>query len=112
MHPDDTSGFFDTAFTQPIPVPSHQTTQYGFPTPTSSCGDPREVGACGIIDGGCAAQLNAAESPSKKDAIRKYEAMGTSPTRGAVFRVKKMDWSGRRDSPISRFPNGTSIALK
>lgn len=124
MHPDDISGFFDTAFTQPISVPSHQTTQYGFPTPTSSCGDPREVGASGITDGGCAARLNATEevptmgtspggeSPPKRDAVRKYEAMGTSPTGGTIFRVKKMDWSGRKDSPISRFPNGMLIALK
>lgn len=124
MHPDDISGSFDTAFAQPISVPSHQTTQYGFPAPTSSCGDPREVGASGIIDGGCAARLNTIEEvpamgtppsdepPPKKDAVRKYEAMGTSPTRDTVFRVKKMDWGGRKDSPISRFPNGMSIALK
>lgn len=125
MHPDDISGSFDTAFTQPIQVPFHQTTQHGVPAPTSASpslrGDLREVGASDDTDGDCAARLNATvevpaagtppsdrggESPSKKDAIRSYEAMGTSPTRDATFRVKKTDWDGRRDSPISRFPNG------
>lgn len=118
MHPDDTSGFFNTVFTRPISVPSHQTTQHGFPAPASSCGDPPEVGANGVINGG---RLNTTEdiptvgtppsdgegeSPFKRDAVRKYEAMGTSPTGDTPFRVKKTDWDGRKDSPISRFPNG------
>lgn len=51
------------------------------------------------------------ELSSKKDAIRKYEAMGTSPTRCAAFRVKKTNWDGRKDSPIAKFPNGMSGLL-
>lgn len=45
------------------------------------------------------------ESASKNDTIRKYEAMGPSFAREPSFRIKKTNWDGRRDSPISRFPN-------
>lgn len=107
MHPDDISGSFDTAFTQPIPV-SHQPTQHGFPAPNPN-----------PSLRGCAARLNVTEvgtppsdgrneSPSKKDAVRKYEAKWASPRGDTAFRVKKTDWDGRKDSPISRFPNGMS----
>lgn len=118
MHPDDISGSFDTAFAQPILVPSHQPTQHGFPTSNSNpslCGNSQEVGENVIDGGGYTTRLNEvgmplsdgrSESLSKKDAIRNYEAMWTSPTRDAAFRVKRTNWDGRKDSPISRFPNG------
>ncbi|KAG0635083.1 hypothetical protein HOY80DRAFT_911283 [Tuber brumale] len=51
-------------------------------------------------------------SPSKrkKDIISQYEARGTSPPhRGTGFHVKKTNWQGRLDSPISRFPNEVLI---
>lgn len=133
MHPDDTSGSSGTAFTQSTSLPSHQTTQYGFSISASASPplrvDSREAGAGGVIGDSWpqegytegATRLNAAEgtstvgtppsdrgseSPSKKDTIRKYEAMGTSPTSDTAFHVKKTNWGGRKDSPISRFPNG------
>lgn len=111
MHPDDISGSFDTAFTQPIPVLSHQPTQHGFPVSNSKpsfCGNSQEVGESSVIDGGGGRlnEVGRSESLSKKDAIRNYEAMWTSPTRDTAFRVKRMNWDGRKDSPISRFPNG------
>lgn len=117
MHPDDISGSFDTAFTQPITVLSHQPTQYGFPASNSNPslrGNSQEVGESDTIDSG-GGRLNEVGMPpsdgrsellSKKDAIRNYEAMWTPPTGGTAFRVKRTNWGGRKDSPISRFPNG------
>ncbi|CUS08603.1 unnamed protein product [Tuber aestivum] len=49
-------------------------------------------------------------SKQKKDIISQYEARGASPPHcGTGFQVKKTNWQGRLDSPISRFPNGYSF---
>ncbi|RPB02292.1 hypothetical protein L873DRAFT_1787684 [Choiromyces venosus 120613-1] len=49
-------------------------------------------------------------SKHKKDIISQYEARGASPPHGDTgFQVKKTNWQGRLDSPISRFPNEVLI---
>ncbi|PWW79274.1 hypothetical protein C7212DRAFT_272810 [Tuber magnatum] len=51
-------------------------------------------------------------SKQKKDIISKYEARGSSPPHcDTGFHVKKTNWHGRLDSPISRFPNGSPTTL-
>lgn len=48
----------------------------------------------------------------KKDAISQYEARGASPPLcDTGFHVKKTNWQGRLDSPISRFPSGIASIL-
>lgn len=134
MHPDIINGSSDTAIILPTSVLHNQTAQHGFPVSVSTEPpirvDPQAVaGSSGVIDDAASGEgfpertsrLNAPEGssveglprddggseyPSKKDAIRKYEAMGVSPTTETAFRIKKTNWDGRRDSPISNFPNG------
>ena len=48
----------------------------------------------------------------KKDVISQYEAKGASPPHcDTGFHVKKTNWQGRLDSPISRFPSGITSVL-
>ncbi|KAH8149638.1 uncharacterized protein LAJ45_06269 [Morchella importuna] len=133
MHPDIINGSSDTAIIQPTSVIHNQTAQHGFPVSVSTEHpirvDPQAVvGSGGVIDDAASGEgfpertsrLNAPEGssveglprddggseyPSKKDAIRKYEEMGVFPTTETAFRIKKTNWDGRRDSPISKFPN-------
>ena len=140
MHPEHTRALRDTVpSTEPLPTSQFSTAQYGIPNLPAelpSLPQPAQEVRAGagssVGDGG--ESRSEEDNPGmnndtgvkispkgegdlssplekKGDLISRYEAMGLRASQVPGFHVRKTDWQGRKDSPISRFPNGNSSII-